>query len=58
MFDGVELGRLVPDRETGRLKARMSRLKAYEETTFADPDAARMYFDTEFNGKTTKRPTT
>ena len=55
--DGVELGRLVPDRETGQLKARMSRWKAYEGTTFADPDAARRYFDTEFNGRTTEAPT-
>ena len=55
--DGVELGRLVPERDTGRLKARMSRWKAYEGTTFAEPAAARRYFDREFNSRTTEAPT-
>ena len=48
--DGRELGRLVPYGRKGTLKARMSLWTAYDGTTFADADAARMYFDTEFNG--------
>ena len=48
--DGREIGRLVPDGRKGTLKARMSLWSAYEGTTFADADVARMYFDTEFNG--------
>ena len=48
--DGREIGRLVPYGRKGALKARMSLWKAYDGTTFADADAARMYFDTEFNG--------
>ena len=48
--DGREIGRLVPYGPNGALKARMSLWKAYDGATFADADAARMYFDTEFNG--------
>ena len=48
--DGREIGRLVPYDRKGALKARMSLWMAYDGTTFADADAARMYFDTEFNG--------
>ena len=48
--DGREIGRLVPYGRKGTLKARMSLWTAYGGTTFADADAARMYFDTEFNG--------
>ena len=48
--DGREIGRLVPYGRKGALKARMSLWTAYDGTTFADADAARMYFDTEFNG--------
>ena len=48
--DGREIGRLVPHGRKGALKARMSLWRAYDGTTFADADAARMYFDTEFNG--------
>ena len=47
---GREIGRLVPYGRKGALKARMSLWKAYDGTTFADADVARMYFDTEFNG--------
>ena len=32
------------------IDARMSLWTAYDGTKFADADAARMYFDTEFNG--------
>lgn len=48
--DGREIGRLVPYGRKGALKARMSLWAAYDGTTFADADAARKYFDTEFNG--------
>lgn len=48
--DGREIGRLVPYGRKGTLKARMSLWTAYDGTTFADADAARTYFDTEFNG--------
>ena len=48
--DAREIGRLVPYGRKGALKARMSLWTAYDGTTFADADAARMYFDTEFNG--------
>ena len=48
--DGREIGRLVPYGRKGTLKARMSLWTAYDGTTFADADAARKYFDTEFNG--------
>ena len=56
--DGVEIGRLVPEGDTARLTARMSRWKAYDGTSFAHPDAARAYFDTEFNGTGTEGPRT
>ena len=48
--DGREIGRLVPYGRKGALKARMSLWTAYDGTTFAAADAARIYFDTEFNG--------
>ena len=48
--DGREIGRLVPYDREGALKAQMSLWVAYDGATFADADAARMYFDTEFNG--------
>ena len=48
--DGREIGRLVPYGRKRALKARMSLWTAYDGTTFADAAAARMYFDTEFNG--------
>ena len=48
--DGREIGRLVPYDPKGALKAQMSRWAAYDGAMFADADAARKYFDTEFNG--------
>lgn len=48
--DGREIGRLVPNGRKGALKARMSLWTAYDGAMFADADAARMCFDTEFNG--------